>query len=85
RPERYLKLRERRLRDEQVVIFGHTHRSLVLERYGRLFLNPGSAALGIGKEGQPSVGILQIEEGKAAARIVNLPKIKQNGRSWRNF
>lgn len=85
RPERYLKLLERRLRDEQVVIFGHTHRSLVLERDGRLFLNPGSAAFGIGKEGQPSVGILQIEEGKAAARIVNLPKIKQNGRSWRNF
>lgn len=85
RPERYLKLLERRLKDEQVVIFGHTHRSLVLERDGRLFVNPGSAAFGIGKEGQPSVGILQIEEGKAAARIVNLPKIKQNGRSWRNF
>ncbi len=85
RPERYLRLIERHLNDEQVVIFGHTHRTLILQRHGRLFLNPGSAAFGIGKEGQPSIGILKINEGQVDARIVNLPKIRVNGRGWGKF
>ncbi|MCX7975539.1 MAG: metallophosphatase family protein [Bellilinea sp.] len=85
RPERYLRLIERYLKDEQVIIFGHTHRALVLEKQGRLFLNPGSAAFGIGKDGQPSIGILEIEERQASARIVNLSKLKANGRGWRKF
>jgi len=85
RPERYLRLIERHLKDEQVIVFGHTHRALVLERQGRLFINPGSAAFGIGKDGQPSMGILEIEEGRASARIVNLSKLKANGRSWKKF
>ncbi|GIV66943.1 MAG: phosphodiesterase [Bellilinea sp.] len=85
RAERYLALIEKRLVDEQVVIFGHTHRALVLERDGRLFLNPGSAAFGIGKDGQPSIGFLNIDNGKVSARIVTLPRMKLNGRGWRKF
>lgn len=85
RPERYLALIERQLENEQVIIFGHTHRALVLEKHGRLFLNPGSAAFGIGKDAHPSIGFLQIDDGKVAARIVNLPKMKMNGRGWKKF
>lgn len=85
RPERYLHLIERNLEDERVAIFGHTHRALVLERNGQLFFNPGSASFAVERDGQPSIGLLTIEDGSVQGRIVALPKIKIRGRKWRIF
>jgi hypothetical protein len=55
-----------------VVIFGHTHRAVVLrDRAGRLALNPGAAGprrFDI----QPSVAVLRIDRGRADARIISL-------------
>jgi putative phosphoesterase len=54
-----------------VVVFGHTHRPLVLERHGRLVVNPGAA----GPRRfhfQPSVARLTIHDGRATAEIVSL-------------
>lgn len=54
-----------------VFIFGHSHVALLEHRYDVLFLNPGAA-------GRPrfgggvSVALLEIEGGRAAARIVPL-------------
>lgn len=85
RPERYLHLIERDLEDERVAIFGHTHRALILERNGRLFFNPGSASFAVGRNGQPSIGLLTIEHGRVLGKIVALPKHKIEGRKWRIF
>ncbi|MCU0491010.1 MAG: metallophosphatase family protein [Chloroflexaceae bacterium] len=55
----------------QVFVFGHTHVALLETHDGVLFLNPGAA-------GRPrfggglSVALLEIEEGRATARIVRL-------------
>jgi putative phosphoesterase len=57
--------------DFQIVVSGHSHKPLVKERSGVLFLNPGSA--GPRRFNLPiSVATLTIERGKAAARIIDL-------------
>ena len=54
---------------EDVLVYGHTHRQLVTEADGRLVVNPGAA--GPRRfDLKPSVAILEIEAGKAIARIV---------------
>lgn len=86
RAERYLRMIERRLGDEQVVVFGHTHRPLLLRRGGRLFFNPGSAALYPAYGEQPSLGILTIEAGGGVgAEIVYLSHPESGARKWWNF
>ena len=55
-----------------VVIFGHTHRQLVVRAGGRLVVNPGAA--GHRRfELTPSVARLTIRDGAADVRIVELP------------
>ena len=57
--------------DADVVIYGHTHRQLVTQLDGRLFVNPGSA--GARRfDLSPSVGRLTIARGKAEVKIVDL-------------
>ena len=52
-----------------VIVFGHTHSHLVVKADGRLVVNPGAA--GPARfDLKPSVAILEIEAGKAIARIV---------------
>jgi putative phosphoesterase len=54
-----------------VIVYGHTHIPLVTEAGGRLVVNPGSA--GPARfDILPSVAILEIRSGKAAARIAPL-------------
>ncbi len=58
--------------DAQVIVYGHTHRQLVLEAGGRLVVNPGAA----GPRRfhlMPSVARLTIRDGKATVEIVDLP------------
>ncbi len=55
----------------QVIIAGHSHRPLIEQRAGTLYLNPGSA--GPRRFKLPvTVAILEIEESRASARIVEL-------------
>ncbi len=54
-----------------VVIYGHSHRAKLERKQGVLYLNPGAA--GPRRFSLPvSVGLLEVEGGKAGARIVEL-------------
>jgi putative phosphoesterase len=57
--------------DADVVVYGHTHRQLVTELDGRLFVNPGAAGP---KRFNliPSVAKLTIEEGKTRVEIIDI-------------
>jgi putative phosphoesterase len=57
--------------DADVVIYGHTHRQLVTELEGRLFVNPGAA----GPKRfnlKPSVARLTISRGKAEVEVIEI-------------
>lgn len=55
----------------QVIVTGHSHRPLIEQRAGILHLNPGSA--GPRRFKLPvTVAVLEIEAGRASARIVEL-------------
>jgi len=57
--------------DFQVVVAGHSHKPLVEERRGVLYLNPGSA--GPRRFKLPvSVALLRISSGKPSAEIIDL-------------
>lgn len=54
-----------------VLVYGHTHRSLVTRAEGRLVVNPGAA--GQGRFGlAPSVALLTLADGQADVQIVVL-------------
>jgi putative phosphoesterase len=54
-----------------VIVYGHTHQQLVVEADGRLVVNPGAA--GPPRfDLKPSVGILEISDRVATARIIEL-------------
>ena len=57
--------------DEDVIVYGHTHRQLVTELDGRLFVNPGAAGPRRFNL-SPSVARLTIAKGKAEAKIIDL-------------
>lgn len=50
------------------VLFGHTHRSLLTEKDGVTFLNPGSISRP--RDGQASYGVIEIENGIAKGAII---------------
>ena len=63
---------EPRAAGHDVVIAGHSHKPVIEERHGVLFLNPGGA--GPKRFKLPiSVAHLTISRGKAAAEIIYLP------------
>src|SRR5918993_2440325 len=51
-----------------VIIYGHTHKPLITTRGKTLIINPGAAGARRFKL-QPSVGVLRIDKGVAAAEI----------------
>ena len=54
-----------------VIVYGHTHRSLVMRNGSRLVVNPGSA--GPRRfDLHPSVGVLTIVEGEAEVEIIDI-------------
>ena len=55
-----------------IIVFGHEHRTLVQRSSGVLYVNPGSPTLLNYRRGLGTVGILDINSGKADARIVQL-------------
>jgi uncharacterized protein len=54
-----------------VVVQGHTHRSLIDEKEGMLYVNPGAAGKTLTFAGR-TVALLEVADGKPRARIVNL-------------
>jgi putative phosphoesterase len=58
--------------DSEVVVYGHTHRQMVTQLNGQLFVNPGAAGPRRFKL-SASVGILTINEGKPEVSIVDIP------------
>ncbi|MFN9349421.1 MAG: metallophosphoesterase family protein [Gemmatimonadota bacterium] len=57
--------------DEDVLVYGHTHRQLVVEAAGRLVVNPGAA--GPRRfDLRPSEAVLAIGGGRARAELVAL-------------
>jgi len=54
-----------------VIVYGHTHQPLVVSAVGRLVVNPGAA--GPARfEIKPSVAILEITDGAATVRLIDL-------------
>ena len=54
-----------------VIVYGHTHKQLITRAEGRLVINPGAA--GPARfDLKPSVAILELSDGTASARIVEL-------------
>src|SRR5690606_9696217 len=54
-----------------VIVYGHTHRQLVVHADGRLVVNPGAA--GAARFGlKPAVAVLSVESGVATVEIVEL-------------
>jgi uncharacterized protein len=57
--------------DADVIVYGHTHQQKVVERDGRLVINPGAAGARRFKL-RPSLGRLSIIDGVATVEIVEL-------------
>ncbi|HEX9084620.1 MAG TPA: metallophosphoesterase family protein [Gemmatimonadaceae bacterium] len=58
--------------DADVVVYGHTHRPLITQHDGRLFVNPGAAGAKRFNI-SPSVGRLTVANGKAEIEIIDIP------------
>lgn len=56
-----------------VVVFGDTHQPTIETHDGVLLVNPGSPTFPVDKEQTCTVGMLEIIDGKAEARIIRLP------------
>ena len=55
-----------------IIVSGHEHRTMVERFDGILFINPGSPTLLNYKRGLGTVGILELNSGKADVRIIQL-------------
>ena len=55
-----------------VIVYGHTHQSLIEEHNGVLYVNPGSPTFPEYKLRPGTVGLLNIDNGIAEARIIQL-------------
>ncbi|MEO8538663.1 MAG: metallophosphoesterase family protein [bacterium] len=58
-----------------VVVFGYTHEAMVETHSGVLFVNPGSPSLVRQQVRLGTVAILELDDGPARARIVDLAKL----------
>ena len=59
-------------RPVDIVVFGYTHEAMVEEHSGILFVNPGSPSLVRQQVRLGTVAILELEQGRRAARVVDL-------------
>jgi len=55
----------------RVVLFGHTHSPLVLDKDGLLLVNPGTLAKATAV---PTFAVVTLEDGMASAEIISLPE-----------
>lgn len=83
RLKRYLPLLDHAGASAQVIVFGHTHHPETTWHNGKLLFNPGSASTGYLGLGNPSVGLLHIEEdGSIRAEVVKLEGFQIQQRQW---
>ena len=73
RIERYKTLVLQTAPAAQIIVFGHTHRSLNQWVNGRLLFNPGSASFGPPEGGSPRLGLLRFQaDGTVSGEILPL-------------
>jgi len=81
--ERFYRKFTRLNQDFDIVIFGHSHRSENRWVEGRLYFNPGSAYDPLRNQSGPSIGLIEIGEGKEIrAEIIRLRGMKWQGGAW---
>jgi len=75
----WLSLRQNRISPEKdkysrpdIIVFGHEHRTVVERCDGVLYINPGSPTLLNYQPGLGTVGILELNSGKADVHIIHL-------------
>ena len=64
-----------------IVVFGHTHASIVEDHQGILFVNPGSPSLPDQMRRLGSVGILELTPEGRCAQIIKLSDLSEPGRA----
>ncbi len=64
-----------------IVVFGHTHASIVEDHQGILFVNPGSPSLPDQMRRLGSVGILELTPEGRCAQIIKLSDFSEPGRA----
>src|SRR6266511_1744195 len=67
--------------DTRVVVYGHSHKALVAEREGVLWVNPGAAGC-VGFHHEVTLALLRVEDGLLEAELVSLgPRVATARRS----
>src|SRR5438034_8871160 len=67
--------------DTRVVVYGHSHKALVAEREGVLWVNPGAAGR-VGFHREVTLALLRVEDGLVEAELVSLgPRVTAAPRS----
>jgi len=65
----------------RIVVYGHSHKALVAEREGVLWVNPGAAGR-VGFHHEVTLALLRVENGRREAQLVSLgPRAAAAGRS----
>jgi putative phosphoesterase len=81
--ERFVKKFSQMKQEFDIVIFGHSHHPENRMLDGRLYFNPGSAYDPLRNQSGPSIGVMEIGEGKAIrAEIIRLRGVKWQGGKW---
>ncbi len=84
--ERFVKKFSKLNQDFDIVIFGHSHRPENRWVAGRLYFNPGSAYEPLTNHSGPSIGLIDIGEGKVVtAQIIQLRGLKWRGGEWKEL
>lgn len=83
RLERYLDLLVTKAGDAQIVIFGHTHHSVITSHKGKLIINPGSATFSPIRFDPPSIILLNVSATREVrSEIVHLRGWTIRDRDW---
>src|SRR3989441_13064922 len=67
--------------DTRVVVYGHSHKALIAEREGVVWVNPGAAGR-VGFHREVTLALLRVEDGLVEAELVSLgPRVTAAPRS----
>ena len=57
--------------DTRIIVYGHSHRAVVVERVGRLWVNPGAAGR-VGFHHEVTLALLRLDDDRCEAELVLL-------------
>jgi putative phosphoesterase len=81
--ERYQKILLSTVPEAQVIVFGHTHRSVNIWQNGILFFNPGSTSITVKGETLPSFGVIKISaDSEIHSEIIPLKGVRLKSSNW---